>query len=64
MTARARTGRPAALWLAVAAGTVWPLTPTAIAAGLVALAGAICAVVAVRDPRISSATGQGERWRT
>ena len=63
MTALARTGRPV-LWLAVAAGTVWPLTPTAIAAGLIALAGGVCAVVAARDPRIPSVTGEGERWRT
>jgi signal transduction histidine kinase len=63
MTALARAGRPV-LWLAVAAGTVWPLTPTAIVAGLVALAGAICAVIAMRDPRIPSPTADGERWRT
>jgi signal transduction histidine kinase len=63
MTVLARTGRPV-LWLGVAAGTVWPLTPTAIAAGVIALSGAICAVVAARDPRIPSPTGEGERWRT
>jgi signal transduction histidine kinase len=63
LTTLARTGRPV-LWLAVAAGTVWPLTPTAIAAGLVALAGAVCAVIAVRDQRIPSVTGDGEQWRT
>jgi signal transduction histidine kinase len=57
-----RTGRPV-LWLAVAAGTVWPLTPTAIVAAVVALAGATCAVVAARDPRIPSPAGEGERWR-
>jgi signal transduction histidine kinase len=59
----ARTGRPL-LWLAVVAGTVWPLTPTAVVAAVVALAGGACAVVAARDPRIPSPTGDGERWRT
>jgi signal transduction histidine kinase len=59
----ARAGRPV-LWLAVAAGTVWPLTPSAVAAAVIALAGAAFAVVAVRDPRTPSVTGEGERWRT
>jgi signal transduction histidine kinase len=48
----------------VAAGTVWPLTPTAIVAAVVALVGGACAVVAARDPRIPSPAGDGERWRT
>ena len=58
-----QAGRPV-LWLAVAAGTVWPLTPTAILAAVVTLAAAACAIAAARDPRIPSAAGDGERWRT
>ncbi|MCD2194840.1 histidine kinase [Actinomycetospora endophytica] len=59
----AQTGRPL-LWLAVVAGTIWPLTGRAIVAAVVVLLGAACAVVAARDPRIPSVTGDGERWRT
>ena len=55
-------GRPV-LWLAVAAGTGWPLTPTAILAAVIALGGAACAVVAARDPRLPSPIGEGERRR-
>ena len=58
-----QAGRPL-LWTAVAAGTVWPLTPTAVVAAVVALTGGACAIVAARDPRIPSPTGEGERWRT
>ncbi len=59
----ARSGRPV-LWLAIAVGTAWPLTPTAILAAVVTLVGGACAVAAARDPRIPSVTGEGERWRT
>lgn len=62
LSAFARTGRPA-LWLAVAAGTVWPLTARAIVASAVVLGGAVCAILAARDPRIPSSDGDGERWR-
>ncbi|NMO89386.1 histidine kinase [Actinomycetospora sp. TBRC 11914] len=58
-----QAGRPA-LWLAVAVGTVWPLTPAAIVAAVLTMAGAVCAVIAARDPRIPSVTGEGARWRT
>lgn len=59
----ARAARPL-LWLVIAAGTAWPLTPVALAAALVVLAGAVLAVVAARDPRIPSPTGDGDPWRT
>jgi signal transduction histidine kinase len=63
LSARLVHGARPVLWLAVAAGTGWPLTPTAILAAVVALGGAACAIVAARDPRVPSPTGEGERWR-
>jgi signal transduction histidine kinase len=58
-----QAGRPL-LWLAVAVGTVWPLTPGAIVAAALTLVGAGCAVVGARDPRIAQVRVEGERWRT
>ncbi|MDL5158272.1 sensor histidine kinase [Actinomycetospora termitidis] len=52
------------LWLSVIAGTVWPLTPGAIAGGAVVLVGALCAVAAARDPRIATEQAPGDAWRT
>lgn len=58
-----QAGRPV-LWLAVAAGTVWPLTPTAVIATVITLFAAACAVLAARDPRIPQVAAEGERRRT
>lgn len=52
------------LWLALAAGTVWPLTPGAIVGAVLVLLGAACAVGAARDPRITTEAAAGDRWRT
>jgi signal transduction histidine kinase len=62
--ARLADGLRPLLWLGLAAGTVWPLTPgSLVAAGLV-LAGAGCSVAAARDPRITTETAAGDRRRT
>jgi signal transduction histidine kinase len=58
-----QAGRPL-LWLTVAAGTVWPLTPGAILAAALTLVGAAFAVIGARDPRIAQVRVEGERWRT
>jgi signal transduction histidine kinase len=62
LTALARAGRPL-LWLGVIVGTLWPLTGQAAVASVIVLAGAVCAILAARDPRIPAVTGEGERWR-
>lgn len=62
LTALARAGRPV-LWLGVIVGTLWPLTGRAAVASVIVLVGAVCAILAARDPRIPAVTGEGERWR-
>ncbi|GAA4839443.1 hypothetical protein GCM10023201_31360 [Actinomycetospora corticicola] len=52
------------LWLSLVAGTVWPLTGASLLAGGFVLVGAVCAIAAARDPRITTAAAEGDRWRT
>ena len=52
------------LWLSLVAGTVWPLTGVSLLAGGFVLVGAVCAIAAARDPRITTEAADGDRWRT